>query len=90
MLNLAAEPRCVLATEDAVNPVIVEGVGEIVRDPESIARVIALMNAKYETDYAIEFLDPALNATVRVLPTWAFGLAEADFTGSPTRWDFSD
>src|ERR1700730_14064236 len=89
VLNLTADPRCVLATEDAGNPVIVEGVGEIVREPESIARVIALMNAKYQTDYAVEFLDPAENATVRVRPTWAFGLAQDDFTGSPTRWAFS-
>jgi hypothetical protein len=64
-------------------------VGEIIRDPESIARVIALMNAKYETDYAVEFLDPAVNATVRVRPTRTFGLTEGDFTGSPTRWAFS-
>src|ERR1700704_4568586 len=89
VLNVAADPRCVLATEDAGNPVIVEGVGEIVRDPESIARVIALMNAKYETDYWAAFLDPAENATVRGRPTWAFGLAQDDFTGSPTRWAFS-
>jgi general stress protein 26 len=87
--NLAADRRCVLATEDAANPIIVEGRGEIVRDAESIARVIALMNAKYETDYSVEFLDPALNATIRVRPTWAFALAEGDFTGSPTRWTFS-
>ena len=88
--NVAADPRCVLATEDAANPVIVEGRGEIVRDPESIARVIALMNAKYDTDYPVEFLDPAANATIRVRPAWAFGLAEGDFTGSPTRWTFSN
>jgi hypothetical protein len=23
------------------------------------------------------------------VPTWAFGLMESDFEGSPTRWDFS-
>jgi len=88
-LNVAGDPRCVLATEDAANPVVIEGRAEIVRDSESIARVIALMNMKYATDYAVEFLDPAVNATVRVRPTWAFGLTEADFTGSPTRWAFS-
>jgi hypothetical protein len=69
---------------------VIEGRAEIVRDPKSIARVIALMNAKYATDYAVEFLDPSVNATIRVRPTWAFGLTESDFTGSPTRWSFSN
>lgn len=55
---------------------------------EEIARFLELLNAKYSTDYAVDFLDPAVNATIRVRPTWAFGLAEADFTGSPTRWRF--
>lgn len=87
--NIAGDPRCMLATEDAANPVVVEGKAEIVRDPESIARVITLMNAKYETDYGVEFLDPVVNATIRVRPVWVFGLAEGDFTGSPTRWTFS-
>ncbi len=86
---MAADPRCVLATEAAASPVVVEGTAEIVRDPESIARAIAI-NAKYETDYPVEFLDPAVNATIRVRPLLAFGLAEGDFTGSPTRWTFSD
>ncbi len=36
----------------------------------------------------MELLDPAINATIRVRPRWAFGLAEGDFTGSPTRWVF--
>jgi hypothetical protein len=30
----------------------------------------------------------AVNATVRIGVTWAFGLMEADFTGSLTRWRF--
>jgi hypothetical protein len=50
--------------------------------------MLALENAKYGTDYSIELLDPAVNATIRVRPRWAFGLAEGDFTGSPTRWVF--
>lgn len=86
--NVAADARCVLTTEDADNPVIVEGIAEIVTDPESIGRVIALMNSKYATAYSVDFLDPAVNATIRVRPRWAFGLAHGDFTGSPTRWRF--
>jgi hypothetical protein len=30
----------------------------------------------------------AANATIRIRPRWAFGIAHDDFTGSPTRWVF--
>jgi PPOX class probable F420-dependent enzyme len=86
--NLAVDPRCVVATEDAASPVVVEGVAELTRDPREIADFVALVNAKYDTDYGVDFQDPAVNATVRVVPRWAFGVADGDFTGSPTRWSF--
>jgi hypothetical protein len=44
--------------------------------------------AQYHTDYSIELLDRAVNATIRVRPRWVFGVAEGYFTGSPTRWMF--
>jgi hypothetical protein len=50
--------------------------------------MLALENAKYETDYGIELMDPDVNSAFRVRPGWAFGLSEGDFTGSPTRWSF--
>jgi hypothetical protein len=31
---------------------------------------------------------PTTQATVRIRPRWAFGLLQADFEGSPTRWEF--
>ena len=86
--NLAADPRCVVTTEDAAEPVVVEGVAEVVTDGDALERLLALENAKYATDYTMELLDPAVNATVRVRPRWAFGLLGRDFTGSPTRWVF--
>jgi hypothetical protein len=49
---------------------------------------LAASNAKYRVDQQIDFLDPSVNATVRVAPVWAFALNEKDFTGSPTRWHF--
>lgn len=88
--NIAADPRCVIATEDALNPVTVEGRALVTREREEIARVLALLNDKYAADYSLEFLDPDVNATIRVRPRWAFGLAHEDFTGSPTRWSFED
>jgi general stress protein 26 len=87
--NLAADPRCVVTTENAVEPVVVEGLAEVVTDPGALATMLALENAKYHTNYGIELLDPAVNATIQVRPRWAFGLAEDDFTGSPTRWSFN-
>jgi general stress protein 26 len=86
--NVAANGQCVLTTEDADNPVVVEGVADIVADAQSIAHVIALINAKYATTYSVDFLDPTVQATMRVRPRWAFALAQDDFTGSPTRWEF--
>jgi PPOX class probable F420-dependent enzyme len=86
--NLRRDPRCVVTTDDALDPVILEGDAELVRGPAGIARFLDLLNAKYATAYGLDFLDPALNATVRVLPRTAFALLQADLTGSPTRWTF--
>lgn len=86
--NLNADPRCTVTTESAQEPVVLEGTAEIVTNPQALERMLALENAKYKTSYGIEMLDPAKNATIRVVPRWAFALDAADFTGSPTRWAF--
>lgn len=86
--NLAADPRCTLTTDDALEPVIVEGDAERVTDLDRLAGFMAALDAKYETDYGAEFADPAVNGVWRVAPDRAFGLVEDDFTGSPTRWTF--
>jgi PPOX class probable F420-dependent enzyme len=86
--NLRADPRCVATTENPAEPVVLEGIAEIVTERSALDRMLALENAKYATDYGIEMLDPHLNATVRIRPCWAFGLASENFTGSPTRWAF--
>ena len=85
-LNLAADPRCVITTEDANDPVVVEGSAELTRDPAAIARVAELMNAKYGGGMTVEFL--SAHATIRLRPRRAFGMQHDDFTGSPTRWEF--
>jgi PPOX class probable F420-dependent enzyme len=84
--NLRANPGCVATTEDATDPVVLEGTAEVVADLDLIAEFLAATNEKYQTSYGIDFLDPAVNATVRVTPRSVFALREADFTGSPTRW----
>ncbi len=87
--NLAADPRCAITTDNALEPVVVEGSAEVVTDVEELQGFVAAINAKYEVAYAVDFYDPAVNATYRVRPRVVFGLVEADFTGSPTRWTFS-
>ena len=86
--NLSANPRCVVTTEDANNPVVGEGTSRLITSPHELALMLELENAKYSTSYGIDMLDPTLNASFRVRPLWAFGLQAGDFTGSPTRWEF--
>ena len=86
--NLAAQRRCSIATDNAWEPVVLEGLANVITDPDALARFIGLENEKYGTDYGVEFLDPSVNATFRVDPSWVFTLTEDDFTGSPTRWRF--
>jgi hypothetical protein len=86
--NLAADGRCSIATDNAWEPVVVQGTAVRVTDPDALARFIRLENEKYETDYGVDFLDPSVNATFRVEPSWVFSLTEDDFEGSPTRWVF--
>jgi PPOX class probable F420-dependent enzyme len=72
VLNLMADPRCVVTIQDTTDPVVVEGTAEIVTEAAALARTIDLVNVKYSTKYTVDFLDPAVNATVRVRPRWAF------------------
>lgn len=84
--NLTDEPRCVVTTDNAVEPVVIEGVAERVTGHEPIERFASLTNAKYGVSYPVDFY--LENACFRIRPRRAFGLDDADFTGSPTRWGF--
>ena len=86
--NLANDPRCVLTSEDAQNPVIVSGEAELLTAVADLETPLTVENAKYQTSYGMDMLDPALNCAYRVRPQWAFGLRADEFTGSPTRWIF--
>jgi PPOX class probable F420-dependent enzyme len=83
-LNLRAEPRCVLTTDNPREPVVVEGVASVVTDPATLQVVLDLENAKYQTAYGLEMLDPCFV----VRPTRIIGLVESAFLTSPTRWVF--
>ena len=86
--NIEHGSRVSIATDDPLNPVVAEGPARIMTDTMSIKAFLDAVNTKYRTGYALDFLDPAKNATVRVRPRWVFGLDERDFAGSPTRWEF--
>jgi PPOX class probable F420-dependent enzyme len=87
--NLAADPRCTLTTDEAADPVVLEGIARQVTDRAALERFVAAMNAKYDAAMTLEFLDPAVNGSYAVRPVRAFALTHDDFTGSPTRWTFS-
>ncbi len=84
--NLRADGRCSLATDTAAEPVVVQGIAEVVSDLGQLRNLLAAENAKYGTDYSMDMLDPAMNTCFMVRPVKVFGLDTGDFTGSPTRW----
>lgn len=86
--NLAAEPLCSLATEDAVEPVVVHGRARRRTDRASLLAMLDAENAKYGTSYGEEMVDPQSNSVFSLRPEWVFALDSTDFTGSPTRFTF--
>jgi PPOX class probable F420-dependent enzyme len=86
--NLAAEARCTVTTDDARNPVVLEGTAERVTDAGRIAGFVDVMNAKYRAGMTVDFQDPEINGTFAVRPVTVIALTDGDFTGSPTRWRF--
>src|SRR5207244_179357 len=75
-VNLRANPRCSVATDNPLEPVVLDGVAELVADLDTLEVILDLENAKYGTSYTMELFDPATNACFRVRPVWAFGIAE--------------
>jgi PPOX class probable F420-dependent enzyme len=84
--NLATNPQATITTDDALEPVVVEGEVTRLSGLEPITRFTEVVNRKYESDYGVDFF--TANACFRLRPLRVFGLTEADFAGSPTRWVF--
>lgn len=82
--NLAGNARCTLTTDNALEPVIVEG--RAVLAMAGVSDFTATTNEKYDATNTVEFF--AENHLYRVAPETVFGLIEGDFPGSPTRWSF--
>jgi hypothetical protein len=84
--NLKRDARCTVTTENPLEPVVLEGAAGFLTDHAAVEAFTDTCNAKYETDYTVEFFGE--NALIRVTPTVVLALDSADFTGSPTRWRF--
>jgi nitroimidazol reductase NimA-like FMN-containing flavoprotein (pyridoxamine 5'-phosphate oxidase superfamily) len=84
--NLAFEPRCTLSTDNPSEPVVVQGRVQRVTDRAALTAMLEAENAKYETAYGMDMVDPASNSVFALPPEWVFALDSNDFTGSPTRF----
>ena len=54
------------------------------------SKKLDLMRTVYVAKYGEGFPDPAENPVFAVAPATAFGIVEAEFTASATRWIFRD
>jgi PPOX class probable F420-dependent enzyme len=84
--NLMADPRCVVAPEDARESVVLEGTAERITDRERISQVLVAYTSKYGSGYP----DPDDNPLFAVRPRRVVGLIELDpgLSASATRWTF--
>ncbi len=81
--NLAANPNCVIATEDASEAVILEGLAAEETNKKTLAKFVRVYKEKYDWE-----MDPAAGGIYRIQPKKAFGFKEAaeDFAETSTRW----
>jgi nitroimidazol reductase NimA-like FMN-containing flavoprotein (pyridoxamine 5'-phosphate oxidase superfamily) len=86
--NLAGQPWCSVATDDPLEPVVVQGRARRVSEPADLAAMLAAENSKYGTSYGLDMVDPASNSVFALRPEWVFALDSSDFSGSPTRFTF--
>jgi hypothetical protein len=82
--NLTRDPRCSIATDKPSEPVVLDAVVQRIEGYDNAKRFSEISTAKYEVEYSADFF--AANALFSARPLSAFGLDEADFTGSPTKW----
>lgn len=89
--NLAANPRCVIGTEQADEAVIVEGVAEEVLDGPERRRFARAYDKKYGGEIQA-ILESTGSIVMRVRPDVVFGFDEhaQDFAQAATRWKFDE
>lgn len=84
--NLAARPDIAVNLESGDDVVIIEGVAEVIRDAELLARFVTAYKAKY--DVALDTSNPDY-IFYRVRPSAAHAWLEQDFPNTATRWRFT-
>lgn len=87
--NLAANPNCIVCTEDAAEAVIVEGIAELAGVPAR-RKMIPAYQRKYDWDLS-SMKDDMLSMKEPVFairPKVVFGLWEKHFQQKSTRWTF--
>jgi nitroimidazol reductase NimA-like FMN-containing flavoprotein (pyridoxamine 5'-phosphate oxidase superfamily) len=82
--NVTVHPQVTVTTDNPHQPVVLEGRAERVDDLATRSRFNDAVNAKYETGYELDFYRGS--SIFRVHPHVVFALDDADFVGSPTRW----
>ena len=82
--NLAANPRCVIGTDDAAKAVILEGVAELIDTRSAEYKKFA---KAYEKKYGWHVGERA-QPVYRFRPNVGFGLFEKKFEKTATRWVF--
>jgi len=88
--NLAANPNCIMCTDDAAEAVILEGVIATERNIKTIREFLPLYEKKYKFDMS-GMADDLLKLKEPVFylrPKVTFGLWEKKFSTSATRWLF--
>jgi len=86
--NLAADPRCTVTTDDARDPVVLDGVAERVTSAPGSPTSWRRWTGSTAAGVSVEFLDPEVYGTYAVRPVRVIAQSEADFAGAPTRWTF--
>lgn len=83
--NLAANPKCVICTDDAAKAVILEGEVEALRDAQQapLRRFATAYARKYQ--WNIQDMEQPV---YRFSPRVGFGLFESKFAKTATRWIF--
>jgi Pyridoxamine 5'-phosphate oxidase len=82
--NLAANPKCVIGTDDAAKAVILEGVVELIDSKRTEYEPFAKAYAKKYNWNVREMGQPVY----RFRPSLGFGLFEKKFEQTATRWSF--
>jgi hypothetical protein len=80
--NLLGQPYCVICTENAAQPVVLEGIARVMTEPPNF-RLRAAYQQKYKYD-----LDPAMGPIFVLEPKVAFGFVEYQMQKTATRWRF--